>query len=72
MTGEVERLRAEEAHAILEKKKAAEALMVEVHRSNAEQVPPCILFFAELQYICCPGLIVCPLQWSLVLLLHAL
>lgn len=39
MTGEVERLKAEEAQAALEKKRAAEALMVEVHRSNAEQVP---------------------------------
>lgn len=38
MTGEVERLKREEAQAALEKKKAAEALMDEVHRSNAEQV----------------------------------
>ena len=38
MTGEVERLKAEEAQAALEKKRAAEALMIEVHRSNAEQV----------------------------------
>ena len=40
MTGEVERLKREEAQAALEKKKAAEALMEEVHRSNAEQVSP--------------------------------
>lgn len=38
MTGEVERLKSEEAQAALEKKRAAEALMEEVHRSNAEQV----------------------------------
>ncbi len=38
MTGEVERLKTEEAQAALEKKRAAEALMEEVHRSNAEQV----------------------------------
>ena len=38
MTGEIERLKGEEAQAALEKKRAAEALMVEVHRSNAEQV----------------------------------
>lgn len=38
LTGEIERLKAEEAQAALEKKRAAEALMVEVHRSNAEQV----------------------------------
>lgn len=38
MTGEVERLKAEEAQAAQDKKKAAEALMEEVHRSNAEQV----------------------------------
>ena len=38
MTGEVERLKREEAQAALEKKKAAEALMEEVHRSNDEQV----------------------------------
>ena len=38
MTGEVERLKTEEAQAALEKKRAAESLMEEVHRSNAEQV----------------------------------
>ena len=38
MTGEVERLKVEEAEAALEKKRQAEALMQEVHRSNAEQV----------------------------------
>ena len=38
MTGEIERLKSEETQAALEKKRAAEALMVEVHRSNAEQV----------------------------------
>lgn len=38
MTGEVERLKVEEAQAAQDKKKAAEALMDEVHRSNAEQV----------------------------------
>lgn len=38
MTGEVERLKSEEAQAALDKKRAAEALMEEVHRSNAEQV----------------------------------
>ena len=38
MTGEVERLKTEEAQAALEKKRAAESLMDEVHRSNAEQV----------------------------------
>ena len=43
MTGEVERLKAEEAQAAQDKKKAAEALMVEVHRSNAEQVVPPLL-----------------------------
>lgn len=37
MTGEVERLKVEEAQAAQDKKKAAEALMEEVHRSNAEQ-----------------------------------
>ena len=42
MTGEVERLKAEEAQASLEKKRAAEALMQEVYRSNAEQVLTCI------------------------------
>lgn len=41
MTGEVERLKTEEAQAAMEKKRAAEALMEEVHRSNAEQV--CLL-----------------------------
>ncbi|KAL3159958.1 Cilia- and flagella-associated protein 45 [Trebouxia sp. C0009 RCD-2024] len=38
MTGEVERLKAEEAQAAQDKKRAAEALMAEVHRSNAEQM----------------------------------
>ncbi len=45
MTGEVERLKSEEAQAALEKKRAAEALMEEVHRSNAEQaclLMPCL------------------------------
>ena len=55
MTGEVERLKAEEAQAALDKKKTAEALMEEVHRSNAEQVvASCrLLFFASsaLQYL---------------------
>lgn len=37
MTGEIERLKREETQAAQEKKKAAEALMVEVHRSNDEQ-----------------------------------
>lgn len=41
MTGEVERLKAEEAQASLDKKRAAEALMQEVYRSNAEQVLTC-------------------------------
>ena len=41
MTGEVERLKAEEAQASLDKKRAAEALMQEVYRSNAEQVSTC-------------------------------
>ena len=48
MTGEVERLKAEEAQAALDKKRAAEALMEEVHRSNAEQVSHAHLFLGLL------------------------
>ena len=50
MTGEIERLKFEEAQAALEKKRAAEALMVEVHRSNAEQVKS-LFTSSTLQYL---------------------
>ena len=40
MTREIERLKADEHAAVLEKKKAAEQLMLEVQRSNGEQVRP--------------------------------
>ncbi len=63
MTGEVERLKSEEAQAALEKKRAAEALMEEVHRSNAEQVRllvpcPCgmlhdLYIFTLVMVLCC-------------------
>ena len=40
MTREIERLKADEHAAVLEKKRAAEQLMLEVQRSNGEQVRP--------------------------------
>ena len=40
MTREIERLKADEHAAALEKKRAAEQLMLEVQRSNGEQVRP--------------------------------
>ena len=56
MTGEIERLKSEETQAALEKKRAAEALMVEVHRSNAEQVR---LIFQENQNVTCLQFLTC-------------
>ncbi len=48
MTREIERLKADEQAAALEKKKAAEQLMLEVQRSNGEQVrPSCYVLFSS-------------------------
>ena len=51
MTGEIERLKREETQAAVEKKRAAESLMEQVHRSNAEQVSrQCCAYYHSTHY----------------------